>query len=466
MNITVTDEKHCKKKLRLEIPADTVRTETDKMAAKLARQVNVPGFRRGKVPSSVVKTRFRKELRDEVLSHLLPHSLGDAIREKELKVIGEPAVDDLKFGDDESIDVTFTVEVAPEFDLSNYQRLPLTKRVYGVRDEDVERTLDRLREGQAELVPVEDRGSQQGDLLTVNLNGDVEPESEAAEAGEKGATPSKQDLTIKKQDTEIELGGKGVLSEFTDALIGTRPGDIRSFAVTYPGDYKPESYAGRKVNYTAEVTAVGFKELPDADDEFAQGIGEQFKTIEELRADIRSKLEHEGERRSDAELRSSLMEQLVDRNRFEVPDYIVEKQMDSRLNTFLRQLAGQGLDPRNLKVDWDDFRESQRERAEREVRGSFILDRIAEAEKIEVADTELDAEISQLAERSGAAADVLRARLTKEGSLDSIKEQVRNRKALDLVIASADTRIEEVEGIGGEDVTAGAGQRAKEQGDS
>jgi trigger factor len=461
MNITVTDQEHCKKKLRLEIPADTVRTETDKMAAKLARQVSVPGFRRGKVPSSVVKTRFRKELRDEVLSHLLPHSLGDAIRKKELKVIGEPAVDDLKFGDDESIDVTFTVEVAPEFEVSNYKSLPLTRRVYKIRDEDVELTLNGLRERNAELAPVEDRPSQIDDLVTVNLNGSVEPRPEGAATEGDDATAAEKDLTIKQQDLEIELGGKGVLKEFTDALTGTRPGDVREFEVTYPGDYKPEQYAGRKVRYTAEVTAVRLKELPSADDEFAQGIAEQFKTIDDLRADIRGKLEHEGEHRSDAELRSKLMEQLIDRNRFEVPDYIVEKQMDSRLNSFVRQLAGQGLDPRSLKLDWDDLRESQRERAERDVRGSFILDRIAEAEKMEVADAELDQEISQLAERSGVAVDVLRARLTKEGSLDSIREQVRNRKALDLIIASADTRIEEVEGLGDEHVTAEAGDQGK-----
>jgi trigger factor len=337
----------------------------------------------------------------------------------------------------------------------------LTKRVYKIRDEDVESTLNGLRERNAELVPVEDRPSQLGDLVTVNLTGEIEPKTETAAAGEEGGTPASEELSIKQQDIEIELGGKGVLKEFTDALTGTKPGDMRDFAITYPGDYKPEQYAGRNVSYTAEVTAVRLKELPGADDEFAQGIGE-FKTIEELRADIRAKLEHEGEHRSDSELRSALMEQLVDRNRFEVPDYIVEKQMDSRLNTFVRQLAAQGLDPRSLKIDWDDLREAQRERAEREVRGSFILDRIAEAEKVEVPDAEVDHEISQLAERSGVTVDVLRARLTKEGSLDSIKEQVRNRKALDLVIASADTRIEEVEGLGGDELTAGAGERAKE----
>jgi trigger factor len=154
----------------------------------------------------VVKTRFRKELRDEVLSHLLPNSLSDAIREKELKVVGEPAVDDLKFGEDESIDVTFTVEVAPEFEVSNYKSLPLTRRVYTIRDEDVEKTLDDLRERQAQLVPVEDRASQIGDLVSVNLTGEIE--QPGGDAGSVDEMPAKPESSIKQEDLQIELGGR------------------------------------------------------------------------------------------------------------------------------------------------------------------------------------------------------------------------------------------------------------------
>jgi len=159
LNITVTDQEQCRKQLRLEIPSQTVRDKTDQIAGEFARQVNVPGFRRGHVPKSVVKTRFRKELRDEMLSQLLPVSLGDAIREKELKVIGEPAVEDLKFGDDESIDVTFNLEVAPEFTLSNYKGIALARHEHKIGDEDVDKAIEHLRQGQAQMAPVEDRPS-------------------------------------------------------------------------------------------------------------------------------------------------------------------------------------------------------------------------------------------------------------------------------------------------------------------
>lgn len=450
MNITVTDQEQCKKQLRLEIPAETVRTETDKIAADLARKVSVPGFRPGHVPKSVVKTRFRKELRDEMLSHLLPHSLGDAIREKDLKVVGEPSVEDLKFKDDESIDVTFNVEVAPEFTLSNYKELPLTKREYKIRDEDVESTIDRLRQGQAELVPVEDRQAQAGDIVTVNLKGQVDVA--AAEAPVED---------IEQQDLEIELGASGVLKEFTEALTGTLSGDKRAFAVDYPADYKPEKYSGRRVNYSAEVTALRVKEIPELDDDFAHSVGEEFNTLEELRSDIRSRLEREAVQKSEAELRSSTMEKLVDRNRFDVPEYIVEKQIDSRMKALFRQMSSQGMDPRLLKIDWGTIREGQQERAEREVRGSFILEQITETEKIEVSEEELTAEIRQYADSIGQTEEALRARLTKENTLDSIREQVKHRKALDLVIVSAEIRTEEIEGLGADEPTTGEGERTE-----
>jgi len=462
MNITVTDQERCKKQLRLEIPAETVRAETNKIAANLARQVNLPGFRRGHVPPSVVKTRFKKELRDEMVSHLLPEALHTAITEKELKVLGEPKVDDLKFGEDDSIDVTITVEVAPEFELANYKGMTLRKRVYNIRDEDVEKTIDRLREGLAELKPVEDRGAQQGDIVTANIVGTFLPAAEIrAGQGEEAAEPAQPEAEtpeqeeINQQDVKIELGARGVLKEFTGGLEGSRAGDTRTFTVEYPAEYKPEKFAGRRMSYNAEVVAVHVKELPAPDDEFARSVDENLNGIDELRAKVRSNLEHEVEHRSKDELRSAAIDQLVDRNRFEVPEQVVEKQIDTRFNNFIHELTSQGVDPRMLKVDWGQVRDTQRERAERDVRLSFILDRVADAEAIEVTEGEINQEIERIAEGTNQTVTSLRARLTKEGALDSIKEQVRSRKALDLIIASAELIKEEIEGPGEAAATTG-----------
>lgn len=460
MNITVTDQDHCKKQLRLEIPGDKVKAETNEIATRLARTVSLPGFRPGHVPTSVVKTRFRKELRDEVLSHILPEALKSAIEEKNLKVLGEPSVDELNYGDDDTINVTITVEVQPEFDLSNYKGISLAKRVYKIRDEDVDQIIERYREAHAEMVPIEDRPSQAGDIVTANITGKFAPATEQAEQAEEQESsieegPAAAGKELTEQDVEIEIGGEGVLKEFTEALTGAHAGDTRTFSLTYAEDYSHEQYRGRTVDYTLDVTAVRVKELPEVDDQFAGVVNEEYKTVDDLRSSIRSRLEHEAEHKTDDEFRAAIMEALVDRNRFDVPEVVVERQLDSRLRMLISQLAGQGMDPRRLQLDWEGLRESQRERAEREVRGFFILDRIASEEKLEVSDEDVDREIERRAEGTRESAAVLKARLTKEDALDSIKEQVRNRKALDLVISSADIRIEEVAGLSEQKATTG-----------
>lgn len=469
MNITVTDQENCKKQLRIEIPGEAVRAETDKVATQLARQVNVPGFRPGHAPKSVIKTRFRKELRDEVVSHLLPESLQKAITDKDLKVIGEPAVDELNFGDDESINVTITVSVKPEFELADYKGLPLTKRVYKIPDEEVDKEIEQLRESHAEMVPVEDRGAQAGDTVTVNIIGRFEPQaaeakpadaetaSDAEATSEAAPQEDAEPKEIKQEDLDINIGGPNVLKEFTEALTGAQTGDERTFTVEYPAEYKPEHYAGRKVHYTTSVTAVRRKELPAADDEFAQSIGEQeFQSIDELRADIRKNLEHRAEHRTEEELRNAALDALVERNRFDIPEFILESQINSRFNALLDQFFASGIDPRQMQLDWAQIRAGQRERAERDVRGMFILDRIAEQENVEIGEEDINHELEDYAAHRGETVAAAKARLTKEEALDSIKEQVRHQKALDFVIASAELKTEEVEGLHADEAAGGA----------
>jgi trigger factor len=206
---------------------------------------------------------------------------------------------------------------------------------------------------------------------------------------------------------EITIGGANVLKEFTEALSDVRPGDERSFTVAYPAEYKPERFAGRKVNYTANVTAVRSKELPEANDVFAQGVDEKFQTLDELRADLRQQMEHQAEHRGEDELRNAAMEALIERYQFPVPDFILERQINSRFNTLLDQLFSSGIDPRQMRLDWDEVRAGQRERAERDVRGLFILDRIADEEKVEVSEEDLNHEIAD----GGRADQPRRARL-------------------------------------------------------
>ena len=444
MNIKVTDQEHCKKELIIEFSSEEIMNETDKAAADLARTTRVPGFRPGHVPVSVIKSRFRKDLVDHVMSKLLPRGFDDAVQENNLKVLGKPEVADVRHGSDGSIGVTFNIEVAPTFDLSSYTGLPLVKKVYKVSERDVDRAIDRLRERHAEMAPVEDRPSRSGDTIVASMRGRfLTPD--AGEGEEAAGVQGKDDLT--EPTFTVELGAPGLLADFNEAFTGALPGDNKDFIIAYPADYHAESFAGKSIRYQAEITSIKVKEVPELDEDLVQIVTGEDKTLEDFRAGIRADLEREAASRDEQALNHSAIEMLLDRNRFDLPSILIDKQMTSRTNDLLRQLEAGGVDLGELKTDWRTLREAQRTGAEKDLRALLVLERLADLEGVTVSDEEIDQRIEAAAAASGQEPAVLRARLTKENALDSIKAQVRNEKALDLVIASADVRIEEVDGL-------------------
>src|SRR5262249_10507156 len=366
------------------------------------------GFRPGHVPKSVVKTRFRKELRDEVVSQLLPQAFGDAVKERDLKVVGEPGLDELSFGDDESIKVLFSFEVAPSFELSDYKNIDLIKPVYKVTDEEVNNAIDSLRDKQAELVPVEDRPSAAGDIVTVNIEGRIAPaERDSPTEGDSPGQAEAKSEQLSRREYDVNLGGEGVLTEFTSALTGKAAGDTTNFSVEYPADHTTNSIAGRHVDYTGEVIAVRRKQLPELDDEFAASVGDEFKTVDHLKAHIRQDLEKHATQRTTMELQQAARDLLLDTNRFDVPVVMIEQQMDTFLKSFARQMAQHYGNPGQLKIDWQAIRESQRDRAEKSVRWAFIMNKIALLEKIQATDEEVDTEIEMLAQAANKAPAVI-----------------------------------------------------------
>lgn len=506
MNITVTDQEKCKKQLHIEIPSDVVLAEIDRKAKTYARRITIAGFRPGHAPVGLVKTRFHKELRDEVVAELLPTSFDNAIKEKSLKVVAEPKLDDMKFGDDNSINATFSIEVAPEFELPDYKNLSLSKHVHETTDAEVDKAIEMLREGKAELVPVEDRGAQTGDIVTISLNGkadlEYQPEEtsseetlleteakseetteetkseDAAEAksddveatvendnaettideaetesNEVEASAENDEAESKADEVEVEklnelaeesiditLGAEGNLQTFDEALLNAQTGEKKSVTIDYPKEYPDPNFAGRRWHFDLEVTTLRTKELPELDEEFLSGIDETVKTVEELRAKIRSNYEERNAKHVEDALRSDAMQKLIAANKFEVPEQMVEKQTQQRFSESINNLMRSGIDVRSLDLDWKAMADSQREKALDDVRGFFILERIVEAEKIEASDEDLDEEIEMMAQASKQAVAALKARLTKEGALDTIKEQIKHQKALDLIINSADIK--------------------------
>jgi trigger factor len=239
------------------------------------------------------------------------------------------------------------------------------------------------------------------------------------------------------------LGGEGVVQEITDQLTGARPDDEKTFTVNYPPDFSAKGLAGKEVAYTVKVSAVRIKELPELDDEWAQSLGDEIESLAQLRTKIRGDLEQQVKHEADNKMRGALIRQLVDAHEFELPERLVEHQTEHRLESVVRDMIGQGIDPRNPELQWDKARESLKEQASYDLRSSLLLEHIAGEEKIEVSDQEVEDEINAIADASRQSADQVRAILTKQGGERSIAGRLRNRKALDLLVENSRVTNEE-----------------------
>jgi trigger factor len=434
MKTEIKDISPTRKQIDVEIDAADVRSVYDRISDNYAKAASVPGFRPGHAPRTIVRTRFKDQIRTEVLRELLPDAVQQAVEEHKLEPLGEP---ELNLENSEGLDhlgqqpISFnvSVEVLPEIKLGKYKGLEVTRSTRPVNDDDVDRVIESLREGSATLEPVEDRGAQPNDTVTASFHGTF--------PGEPDAEP------IKVEDVDVVLGGEGVVQEITDQLTGAKPDDEKTFTVIYPADFSAKGLAGKQVAYTVKVSAVRIKELPDLDDEWAQSLGDEIESLEQLRTKIRGDLEQQVRNEADNKMRGALMRQLVDAHEFELPERLVEHQTEHRLESVVRDMIGQGIDPRNPELQWDKARESLKEQASYDLRSSLLLEHIAGEEKIEVSDREVDDEINAIAEGSRQSVDQVRAILTKQGGERSIAGRLRNRKALDLLVENSRVTDEE-----------------------
>jgi trigger factor len=434
MKTEVVDVSPTRKEIKIEIDKATVRQTYDRISDRYAKQAKVPGFRPGHAPREVVRSRFKNEIRAQTLQELVPEAVNDAINEHELNALGEPdvqldnteALD--KFGE-EPLSVKVNVEVLPTIELQTYKGIEVARQTRPITDVNVDEMVEALRETSAAMQPVEDRAAALGDTLTINVEGKFLD------------NPEEEDL--KQDDVEVTLGGKGVQQEFTDNLVGVKSDDERTFIVNYPADFHSKGLAGKKVEYTARVTSVRIKELPEVDDEWAKSLGEDFDSVTTLRAKIRENMKQQADQEADHRLRADLMQKLLEGHQFEAPESLVEQQTSFRLESVVRDMIGRGVDPRNQDLNWESAREQLKGQAESDVRGSLLLERIVEEEKIDVSKEEIEAEIEAIARSSRQPVEQVRSVLTKEGGERSIASRLRNRKALDLLVENARVTNEE-----------------------
>jgi trigger factor len=418
MKVELTDISECKKSLDFEVPQDVVDHEIGHIAQEFARKAKVPGFRPGKAPVAVIKTRYKEEIVSEVMQHILPKSFSEAVKDRNLDLVADPSFENIDFTIGAPLKFRAVFEVYPHLNVSNYTGIPAQEVTVSVDESEIETTLKKLQDDMSELTPVEeDRPIRESDFAEISFQGVVQGSDEEPIAADKAV---------------VEIGGASTLKEFTENLVGAKQNDEKKFSVTYEANYPEKRLAGKTVDYQVKVEAVKEKKVPELNDEFAQSIGE-YKSIDDLRSKIRADMEKHKREHANEELREKLLLWLEENNTFEVPDALVDRQIQTRMQRMVRELSRQGVNPQRLDVDWGKIREDQRKQSVRDVRGSLILQFVAEKEKLEIQDEELDAEIERIATDANKPVEKIREVLGRESGMARLREQIMNKKVLDFL---------------------------------
>jgi trigger factor len=418
-NVSPTETREStKRELAVEIPAEEVRRETDALVEKYQKLARLPGFRKGHVPASIIRQRFAEDIKTEVAEALIPRYFRQEADRQGLIPVSQPRVSDLHIHEGEPLRFKASFEILPEIRVEGYKELRADKPVIAVTDEEVDQALNDLREQHATFEGIEGRTLAEGDFAQVALDG---------KPREGEGQPVHMD------DVLVEIGGKNTMPEFTEHLRGASAGEEKTFEVKYPEDTSDKRLAGKTFDYTVKVLSLKHKNLPALDDAFAKELGE-FASVEELKKRVRENMEAEKKHTAEHEAKDKLVAELVQRNDFEVPEAMVDRQIDVRLERGLRALASQGMRAEDMKkMDLNRLRAGQRDQAVQEVKASLLLDRIADLEKLEVSDEEIDHEIEALALQTKQTSEAVRARLTRDGALDRIRNRIRNEKTLNFL---------------------------------
>src|SRR5260370_23728528 len=369
----------CKHSIEVTVPVAEVEKETERVVATIQAKAKLPGFRPGKAPLSLIKSKFGADIRQDVLEKIVPRFFRAEVDKEELELVGSPNVTDVHFHDGEPLRFKAEFEVAPKVELGEYRGITITYTEPEVSDAELDARIQQIREEKAEYVNEDPRPAADGDYVVVAL----ESLSGLAEK-------------VSQDELMLKIGDEATMPVFTENLRGASPEDTPESEVTYPADYDRPNLAGKTVKFRATVKAVRRKELPEVNDEFAKDLGD-YQNLDELKDAVRKSMFRDREHKAQDEAKHQLLDRLVDAHDFPVPDVYIDRQIEMNVETQLRQLAAQGVDPNKIKLDWNKVRETQKERATRDVKASLLLDKIAEREALSATNDEVDREVSRIA---------------------------------------------------------------------
>jgi trigger factor len=428
MTVTVENTAPCRKRLRIEVDAGKVAGTRAEILGEFRKVAALPGFRPGKAPEPMVEKRYAREIDEELRKRIIPESYRQALAEQKLRVVGYPQIESVDYKAGQSFVIMAAVDTAPEFTLPDYRAIPVKKKPVTVTDDEINQSLEAVREQQADFIAVEDRGIRTGDFAVIDYTGvaDGKPIAELS--------PDAKSLGEHK-DFWLLIASDSFLPGFCDQLLGATAAEKRQVLIDIPKDFPQKALAGRKATYFVTVTGIKEKKLPEMNDEFAKKVGAE--TLDKLREEIRKSLTGEREARVNSELRRQIVDYLLGTVQFELPESLVAQETRSIIYDVVRENAARGVTKEQLEQRKDEIFGFAAQSAKDRLRASFILDAIANAEAIKVEEAEIEQRIAQLAQRYRVTADKLRAQLAERGGLGEIEEQISVAKTLDFLLSHA-----------------------------
>ena len=416
------------KRIRVEVPAEEVSRRIEEGYVEIRRIAPIRGFRKGKAPMSMVKRAFRESVEADVAEHLVRESIAEAVKENHLKVLSLPKIDGAELKEGEQFVFTATVEVVPEVSPVGYRGLPVVREKVEVRDEDVENAVLRLRESFARYHAVEDRGAGAQDLVEFGFT----------------ATSGGEILETRESATSILETGVPFGKEFEAGLAGKRAGEEPGIEVEFPGDFPDARYAGKQVSFQVRIHSVREKRLPEMDDEFAKNFTD-LAGIDDLRGKMRERLLQEAEESSRLREEEEIRKGLVEKNAFDVPRTLVDRQILGMIQDTANRLASQGVDLKKVNMDFDKMKERFAPNAERAVRVSLLLSAIAEKENLDVPYSEIEAEMRSMAAGAGMEYEKVREIYGEEERMDELRNRLMGRKVMAFLLEHAEVKEEVAE---------------------
>lgn len=430
MQVTVEDISSVKKTLRIEIPREVVSKEIDKAYGELKKSAKIKGFRPGKVPRAVLEKMFKKDVLADVSSRLIQESFVDAIREKELKVVGPPQLQPPELDAGQDYRYEATVEISPQIADLQIRGLKLKRSNYKVSDEEVATQLKLLQKNLARMEKLsEDRPAGEGDPVLIDFE------------GFKGGKPFAE--TARTENFNLKVGAGTVLKEFDTQLIGMRPGEVKDFPLTFPADYGNKKLAGQTIEFKVKLLEIRKEVLPEIDDELAKRAG-KFETLEDLKRQITANLTQGYEKRSEQELNEQVFSGLLAGAEFEVPEALVKMELDGIVDEAERSFSYRNTSLEDMGLSRESIAERYRPTALSQVKRHLILNKIIEQEKLDLGQTEIDTAFQSMADNFKQPVEEIR-RYYRENpeKLDYYKHALLEKKALKLIFESS--TIEDVE---------------------